>query len=121
MPQDNKPIKVVAIEWQKCGSSSEFIGGIRLVLSNGQKSPDFFARGESENKMLKCDIPYQVKRINGTDDKDLVCKINFFGAEKTQKSKIYASNSEVSDDLYLENNENIIGIYGIKEEFRGFY
>ncbi len=40
MPQDNKPIKVVAFEWQRSG---DYIGGIRLVLSNGQKSPSFFA------------------------------------------------------------------------------
>jgi hypothetical protein len=32
MPLDNKPIKVIAIEWQKSGG---YIGGIRLVLSNG--------------------------------------------------------------------------------------
>ena len=49
MPQD-KPIKVVAIEWQKHyeedlyhGTIDDGIAGIRLVLSNGQKSPAFFA------------------------------------------------------------------------------
>ena len=45
MPQD-KPIKVVAIEWQMSeedDSDDEGIAEIRLVLSNGQKSPAFFA------------------------------------------------------------------------------
>ena len=45
MPQDSKPIKVVAIEWQKSTVNSNYIGGLRLVLSNGNKSPSFFAHG----------------------------------------------------------------------------
>ena len=47
MPKDGKPIKVVAIEWQNNGYT---IAGIRLVLSNGQKSPLFLAEGVKEVK-----------------------------------------------------------------------
>jgi hypothetical protein len=63
MPRE-KPIKVVAIEWQK--SQNFYIGGIRLVLSNGQKSPAFFAYNQYEQNMERCDINFIVKRINGT-------------------------------------------------------
>ena len=62
MPQD-KPIKIVAIEWQ---TYSNLIGGIRLVLSNGQKSPAFFAYNTYEQNMTRCDINFAVKRVNGT-------------------------------------------------------
>jgi hypothetical protein len=44
MPKDGNPIKVVAIEWQMSNDGNQLIGGLRLVLSNGQKSPEFFAR-----------------------------------------------------------------------------
>lgn len=47
MPQD-KPIKVVAIEWQLDSYNMCYIGGIRLVFSNGQKSPPFFAYNQRE-------------------------------------------------------------------------
>jgi hypothetical protein len=41
MPNDGNPIKVIAIEWQINGAEMQ---GIRLVLSNGQKSPEFLAK-----------------------------------------------------------------------------
>jgi len=44
MPADGNLIKVVAIEWQKCSNDESVIREIQLVLSNGQKSPDFFAK-----------------------------------------------------------------------------
>jgi hypothetical protein len=45
MPYDGNPIKVIAIEWQK---NADMIGGLRLVLSNGQKSPGFFSKNLHE-------------------------------------------------------------------------
>ena len=66
MPKDGNPINVVAIEWQK---QENFIEGIRMVLSNGQKSPALLALGVKEKNMQRCDLKFPVKWINGTNKK----------------------------------------------------
>ena len=64
MTKQGSSIKVIAIDW--CKSFMNSIGGLRLVLSNGQKSPTFFAKNQKENYMQRCDLQFPVKRINGT-------------------------------------------------------
>ena len=87
MPQD-KPIQVVAIEWQRSSNNNSYIGGIRLVLSNGQKSPAFFAYSQYEQNMARCDLNFNVKRMNGSAVNYYICQLNFFNADNSKSTSI---------------------------------
>jgi hypothetical protein len=72
MPEDETPVKVVAIEWQESSKFPNFIGAIQLELSNGYKSPLIKCDKVATKAMQRVELTFPIKRIIGTDCKNYV-------------------------------------------------
>ncbi len=66
--------------------------------------------------MQRCDLRFPIKRINGSSHNNDLTKLNFFNADNTVSALIgyYNDGYGLAADCYLEDEEDIIGVYGIK-------
>jgi len=54
-----------------------------------------------------------VRRIVGTNLKDNICQLHFYGEDKLQVAKLETvSHPELALEVILEKDEEIIGLYG---------
>jgi len=83
---DGQPVRVVAIEWQRSAYDKIFIGGIQLVLSNGQKSPLFLAKDQQQKKLQRVDIDFTVNKIRGTVNNWNVRQLQFSNMDNTRSA-----------------------------------
>lgn len=97
MPNDGNPLKVIAIEWQRHSKHKLHIGGIRLILSNGLRSPLFMPQGEVEQGLERVDLNFVVKRIRGTDKNDYVGRLIFENMDGSRSAKIEPNQTQPLD------------------------
>ena len=63
---DGSPAKVVAIEWT-VNEYNYYVGSMQLILSNGQKSPQFVNNNQrNANNPTRVDLNFPIKKIRGT-------------------------------------------------------
>ena len=89
-----------------------------MVLSNGVSSAVFTAPGTNDQDMLSFNIPdySQVKRVNGTKQGLNLCCLIFSKKDGTQIEKVETNtNGSYGKEFVLDDAEEIIGIFGIKD------
>ncbi len=72
--------------------------------------------------MQRCDLPFPVKRINGTNSYDVIFELNFYNADNSKSARIQSHPGyPLAADCYLDDKEEIIGVYGVKNVDNYFY
>ena len=68
--------------------------------------------------MQRCNLQFPIKRINVSLHNNDLTKLNFFNADNTESALIgslnYNDGYGLAEDCELGDEENIIGVYGIK-------
>jgi len=68
MPKD-QPIKPVAFNWKKCEQIITVIGGMQLLMSNGQMSPLYLTKESSDKNLERLEVNFsKVKKLRGTSN-----------------------------------------------------
>ena len=113
MPSD-KPIQAVGFKWKKSG---DYIGAFQVIMSNGCNSPVFSSKEMNADNLQEVKITPQVKKIRGTTNMGgkYAKNIYFQAKDGTEISRIVAYETELAPDQILEEDEEIIGIYGTKD------
>lgn len=102
------------------------IGAVQLRLSNGTESPVFLAKDETDADLVSFNVNdySKIKSIKATllNDKNSVHKIAFAGSDGSEISKVETGDYDgYGPDFKLDPNEEIIGVYGTKNNDAFFY
>ena len=67
--------------------------------------------------MERCDFPFTVNRINSTVNGKYICVLNFFNLSGFHpvSASIKSDENALTGDILLNQGEDIIGLYGIKD------
>ena len=77
MPRD-KPFKAAAINWKRCDQVNTVIGGLQMVLANGQNSPLYLTDESSDKNLERMNVDFgKVRRLRGTGNHWWVSQIHF--------------------------------------------
>ena len=110
MPRD-QPIKAVGFKWKKNGS---WIGAFQVIMSNGCNSPVFLGKNQNADNLEEVKITPQVKKIRGSVIGTCISMLYFQDKDGTEIAKIVSSERNFAPDQILEDDEEIIGVYGTK-------
>ena len=93
------------------------------MFTNDFKSPLFLAGGITADnlKQLRFDEKKSIKTIHGDASDKLIRKLFLKDKDKNDITKIEASNDNAGQEIQLEEGEEIIGIYGNKNNDNCFY
>ena len=121
MPAD-KPIQVAKLRWKKNSNSNAYFGAIQVVLSNGVESPVFLGKTQTAQDMIEVPITPAIRKIRGSINNYWLFQVIFQSKEgqELQKMESYAHNKFASDQL-LADGEEIIGVYGTKDQHANGY
>jgi hypothetical protein len=112
MPKD-KPIQAIGFKWK---NRDVYISGIQVIMSNGCHSPVFLGKGMNADNLQEIKITPQIKKIRGTFVGGYYVKnIYFQDKNGVEISRIVPGNERFAPDVILEDEEEIIGVYGTKD------
>ena len=121
MPRD-KPFKVAALNWKKCDQINTVIGGIQMVLTNGQISPLYLTKESSDKNLERLDVDFaKVRRLRGTSNQYWVSQLHFLDGAGQELAKIQSYAQQFGADLDLAEGEEIIGIYGTRNAHNQYF
>lgn len=104
---------MVAIDWLP-HSSNNYISGLQLTLSNGQKSPAFLANDQQANFTKRVELNFPVKKIKGNPNTHDMSSVSFHSVEDVNVAKMFIKDNGGTVDKDLNDGEVIIGVYGIR-------
>ena len=113
MPRD-QTIKATGLKWKKNSLNTNFIGAFQVIISNGCHSPIFLGKTQNADNLEEVKITPQVKKIRGSVIGNHISMIYFQDKDGTEIAKIVASERSFAPDQILEDDEEIIGVYGTK-------
>jgi hypothetical protein len=111
MPKD-KPIQAVGLKFKH---REKYICAIQVIMSNGCNSQVFLGTGMNSDKLKDVKITPQVNKIRGTLVGCYVKNIIFQDKEGVEISRIFSKEEIFAPDLFLDYEEEIIGVYGTKD------
>ena len=120
MPKD-QPIRAEVLKWKVSNACGSYFGGIQVILSNGVASPLFLAKDQNSDNLQEIKINSDNTQIRGTYNSTILLSVHFLAKNGGEISKILPNTSTTNIDIDLAEGEEIIGVYGIKDQAQYFW
>jgi hypothetical protein len=85
----NQPIRALKIRWKANSKSTNYIGGVQIVLSNGHSSPVFLGKAQDDKNMQEVVITPGIRKLRGTNANSYIRQVSFLDENNNEILKIY--------------------------------
>lgn len=86
-------------------------------MTNGQMSPLFLGLNQHAGNLQRVDINFVVRRIRGTQNGCCMTQLHFHDESETKIARIQCLQQSFASDQLLNEGEEIVGIFGVKNPF----
>jgi hypothetical protein len=118
MLKSTPSIKVKDLKYKKRSNNNSWFGGFQLILSNGTSSPVFLASGQDATNLQSFGVAdYSVvKKIKGSYNSNDLSKLNFAKRDGSEIAKVELCDLPYGPESVLDDDEEIIGIFGTQQD-----